>query len=140
MALELYVDGYCGTCGDYKRLKRLSLMCDPCSDSWRAQVIERRWSARNETSARPGKTDMGHQTHRTAIQITLRIISCLLAAVLVATAVWLVIMFSQSSFSAPELNTPSFCHVPAVRDGLGGSLRVFVSSVAQKLGDQSGKI
>lgn len=134
-------------------------MCDPCADSWRTQVIERRWPARNETTARPGKTDMssrgsghsafgtkisrtgpmnnlgrtGHKSHQTAIQVTLRVIVCLLVAMLVATTVWLVITFSQSPFPAPELNTPSFCHVPAVRDGLRGSLKVVISSATQKL-------
>jgi hypothetical protein len=36
----------------------------------------------------------------------------LLVAVLVAITVWVVIAFTQSPFSGPGLNTPSFCYVP----------------------------
>jgi hypothetical protein len=42
----------------------------------------------------------------------------MLAAMLMATAVWLLITFSQSSLGAPPLHVPSICRVPAVRDAL----------------------
>jgi hypothetical protein len=58
------------------------------------------------------------QAHGNVVRGVLFVIAGLLAAVLVATAVWLLITFSQSSLGAPVLYVPSICRVPAVRDAL----------------------
>ena len=58
------------------------------------------------------------QARGSVVRGVLFVIAGLLATVLVATAVWLLITFSQSSLGAPVLYVPSVCRVPAVRDAL----------------------
>jgi hypothetical protein len=35
------IDGYCWTCGEYRRLSRASLLCEPCECSWASRTDKR---------------------------------------------------------------------------------------------------
>jgi hypothetical protein len=43
MALELYLEHYCWTCGTYRELNRETFMCRPCTESWLSRISDRRW-------------------------------------------------------------------------------------------------